>query len=138
MVFADMVEAETINSFLGITDGKYDEIIDAAIPTYLFLIKKLTNIDYDELDEDSQNFMLGVIAVGLGCHIMKVDPSFGLKYQNWAVGNAKKSYFRRYASDFENWCDMYEDLINDATNFFSTSTAIYGERPGLSDTLTID
>jgi hypothetical protein len=82
--------------------------------------------------------MLGIIAVALGCHIMKTDPSFGLKYQNWAVGNAKKSYFRRYTSDFENWCDLYEDLLSNASNIFATSVTNFGARPGVSENYSID
>lgn len=136
MAFADMVDIETINDILGITDGKYDEIMDAALPFILFKVKSNTGIDYDSLNEEEQIFMLGVIAVAIGCHIMKTDPAFGLKYQNWSVGKAKKSFFRRYASDFENWCDLYEDLMTDVYDFLGTAT-ISGQRPGVLDDYTL-
>lgn len=138
MAFADLIDIEFIDGFLGI-DDRYDDLIEAAIPFYLIKLKKLINIsDYDTLTEEQQTYMLGLIAVAIGCHIMKTNPSFGLKYQNWTVGNTSKSYFRRYASDFENWCDLYEDLLNTAEDTISDiSTAKFAQRPGIADMFTI-
>lgn len=116
MAFSDVADLYFIKSFIQIEDDDttFDQAIENIIPFYTSVLTKATNdLDFDTLSDEDQNYLAGVLAVAIACHLMKSDRTYGMKYSGWQVGDAKKNFVRRYKTDYENWCDFYDDLMAD-------------------------
>lgn len=127
MAFVDLIDLQYIKSFLGINedDDSFDEEISTVIPFYATKLGKLLEIDYTKLTatftQDDLDFLAQAIAVMIGCHLIKSDTMFGAKYSGWKVGNVQKSFLRR-VKDYDNWCDMMDDLMVELGTLYSDQT----------------
>jgi hypothetical protein len=141
MAFLDTFNVEFIKTFIGIVDDdSFDSIIEQTIPFYAVLIAKTLDItleDLDALPEEDQEFIAGVIAVAVACHLMTSDPQFGLKQQGYRIGDVARNFARRYTRDFENWCDLNDTLMRDLMDMYGNEgDNLYVKRRGLIDDYT--
>lgn len=136
MAFLNLVTLAKVKNFLGIddTETNFDDQIISIIPFYVGLIKRTLGINLDTLEKEDQEFMVSAIAVAIGCHLTKSDRSFGMKYSSWKLEDASKNFARRYKTDYDNWCDFYEDILGDLMDFFAAETGdLSVERPTVTD-----
>lgn len=141
MTFLESFDIDYIKNFIGIIDDdSFDDVISTSMVFYTNLIAKLIDLtveDLDSLPEEDQEFLAGIVSVGVACHMMTVDPQYGLKQQGYKIGDVSRNFARRYTRDFENWCDLFDTLMNDLNSMYGNdSDTVYGKRRGLSDDYT--
>jgi hypothetical protein len=143
MAFVDTIDLQYIKSFLGINedDDSFDDEITTVIPFYVTRVSKLLQIDYTKLTAiftvDDLTFIAQCISAMIGCHLLKSDEMFGSKYSGWKVGNVQKQFLRR-VKDYDNWCDMMDDLMAELGALYSDQSGNKqsGKRRSITDDYT--
>jgi hypothetical protein len=133
--FIDSIDVDSVKSFLGInaSDETFDDIIVSQIPFYYVFVKKLISVDYSILTDDDVDFLSGVVAAGIGCHLIVTTRDFGMKTSGYKVGNTSRQFVRRYKTDYLSWCEFFEDLITDTMSMYGELADLSSERPGVND-----
>lgn len=131
----DLVKLSDLKSFLGIdaNETKFDTQISLSIPFYASLLTRTLGIDFSTLTDEDYKFLVNVVYVYVGCHLMKTDREFGMKHSGWKAGNSSKNFVRRYKTDYDSWCDFLEELMTDLPNYFTPSGESSGKRMAVSD-----
>jgi hypothetical protein len=137
MALDDFIDLDFVHNALGLSDEtKFDEIIANVLLPYTYMTFSqlgITETDLTNYTEQQIANIQMVVAVNLGCFLVKTDPEFGQKYNVWKVGNVSKGYLRRIKTDVDTWCDYYSELLIYVDNDLGITRSGTAKRPGLYD-----
>ena len=127
---------EDVKILLGLDGDDHDELIGMIIPIQTSYVQQLLGKNIEEFTETEMDIFTLLLIASIGCYLIKVIPDFGTKRFNYRVGNVSETFMRRYYRDYEDWCDFYNNLIDDLENLLELNTSSVIKRSGVTDEYT--